>query len=247
MYSINGDVMDVYLDYSICLNYIIFFFVYLFINRVNYQKNKIKKSLIFSLLLSFVIVVYFLFNNIFVLIYFFLVNLLYFKSIFKSILYLFSYLIIALILSVFNEEFILINNYLFLKKEVGIFIFIIILFSLWCLFFLTNKIVKYFKTSKYVYKVILNVNDEELYLKAYYDSGNTLVINNLPVIFLKASKGILLGGVSSFDKTYNLKLKKGNLTLINKNKKIDKLVYINTVSEQMNFYGCDILLNNYIL
>ena len=100
--------------------------------------------------------------------------------------------------------------------------------------------------KKFVYNVELSIGEKKLNLKGFYDSGNSFCIYKYPVIFLKTSKSNKLGGISSFDKIYHQKFKRGILKYKVNKTYLSKEVLISEVSDKQDFYGCDCLLNSSI-
>ncbi len=100
--------------------------------------------------------------------------------------------------------------------------------------------------KKYRYEVKVTIKDKIYNLKAYFDSGNTLKFNNLPVIFLTdelKDKNIdyeqfVVDGIGKENSEYL----KGKILFKNK----EKEVYCAYVKKK-SFNGCKCLLNVYLL
>lgn len=94
-----------------------------------------------------------------------------------------------------------------------------------------------FKKMKYKYDVIITFEEKVIKCKGYYDTGNTLIYNNKPVIFYH-------GSINGKNIEFNVASGLGNTTYTKgsaflKGKEYD--VYV--ASSMSSFNGCEVLLN----
>lgn len=248
--------MNVYMDLSFVLQILLGYTSLYFIRIILIKRSThILFEIVFSLVLgSSVFLIYFeyFFS---VLIYLLVVSLfllvIYKKESLKAIiLYFFCYTILTFIidkLSIYNSTY---NFILIINDNRGIISYLfapIFLISL----LISSKLVDHlyrlntFKTSCYLIK-----GDRKIYYTCYYDSGNVLRHNDIPVIFINKNKylfimanneQILIEGING--KTIN-RIDKCLLSL--EDKKETYIVYVCLV-ETKDFNGCEILLNAYLM
>lgn len=246
--------MNIYFDLSFLLQIVLGYSSLYLAKTLLIKKSKLYLELMFILLVGFSVFLVYLNIYFSILIYFIFISIFlilifknqYLKSLF---LYLFTYSLLTFIidkLSPYNQcyNFILVINspkgmlsYLF-----GPIFFISLILSIKLvdsLFRLHN-----YKTSCYLCK-----NDKKIYYSCYYDSGNTLKHNDVPVIFinkdnylfeLEAEDEIL---VKTVNKNDYLKVEKCLLSI--EDKKESYFVYVALVDIK-DFNGCEILLNAYL-
>lgn len=181
--------MNAYVDLSYIFHVITLFNLpYYFKRIINVRIKKIEllSLIIFSLVLYFNVFVfeeYKYINYIFLLIYFLLV---YKNNFFKYyMLYLFVYYSNIAVTMIFTTNIYIMNGVVFLNTEKSF--FLILLESMNILFIeiimLTIRSIKLLKNYKT--KISIKIGIEYKEYSAYIDSGNTLLIEGLPVIFLK--------------------------------------------------------------
>lgn len=110
-----------------------------------------------------------------------------------------------------------------------------------------NALFNYFKYKNFKIKCLIDLKYRIFKGKGYYDTGNTLLYNDKPVIFIKGKPTsndgeiISIKGINDYSFSYLAYL--GTL----KTKKVKKEVYVVFVNENMNFNNCEFLLNKYIM
>lgn len=110
-----------------------------------------------------------------------------------------------------------------------------------------NIIYKRFKNNKFKVKCKIKLFNNTYKGLGYLDSGNALIYNDIPVIFVKdvakfnEGEVIKIKGINDYEYTYLAF--KGVLTIKNNSKN----VYVVFVKKSMDFYSCDFLLNKYLM
>ena len=110
-----------------------------------------------------------------------------------------------------------------------------------------SLIYKYIKNKNYILKCKIIINENIIKDKGYYDSGNIITHNDLPVIFVKGHTSnnngelIKVKGINDYELKYVAY--KGMLVINKKNIN----VYVVFVSNNLSFNGCKILLNKYVM
>lgn len=189
LYYLNGDEMNAYIDLSYLFSVLVIAtFPYYFKKILNV---KIKKIEIFCLMV-FVAVLYF---NIFIFAQYTFLNYLYLFIYFlllyrnKAIKYYLVFLIVyygnLASIMIFNDSIYLLKGMVFLNKPSDFLYIILELMNIVFieLIFLSIKSIKLFKN----YRKEVEIKIDDIYIKVggYIDSGNTLIINDLPVVFLQ--------------------------------------------------------------
>ena len=109
---------------------------------------------------------------------------------------------------------------------------------------------KCFRLSSFKDKVFLIIENKKYVTEGYYDTGNILKFNDIPVIFISKDKC-----KDNFKITKSMKVSTINGTKMYNyiealislgDKKEYHYVYL-CFSEEKSFNGCDILLNAYLL
>ena len=108
-------------------------------------------------------------------------------------------------------------------------------------------LIKYLKNKSFIFKCVISVNGLLYKGKGYYDSGNMLTYNDIPVIFIKGvyhnENGEVIHINTINDESYTYLSYKGLLKISKKNIN----VYVVFINEKINFNNCNILLNKYVL
>lgn len=110
-----------------------------------------------------------------------------------------------------------------------------------------NFIYKRLKNYKFKVKCKVNLQNDSYKGLGYFDSGNALLYNDIPVIFIRGKalynegEVIIIKGINDYE--YKYLAFKGILTI----KNIEKKVYVVFVKKTMDFYNCDFLLNKYLM
>ena len=242
--------MDAYIDLSIVV--FLFNFVLSFIySLIIFDNVKYKASfIIITSILAFIS----LFINMFLIPYFFImffVLYMLFISIFN--IKLLKSLLLSLIIFYINYGFLLLIGGCFLYKGlllistpyITLFIFIIPIY-ITIIHLVFNIVFKKIKYSKFKMKCFIRVNEKLYKGYGYYDSGNSLLYDNKPVIFIKDkcvfNNGIVINIKGINDYTFKYLAYKATLII----KGNIKDVYVVFVSKNIDFYNCKFLLNKYI-
>lgn len=243
--------MNAYIDLSLIvyISNILLSFYYSLIIFDNIKVNKVFISItILFFLLSGVI-------NLFLINYFLL---------FSSILYillitifdnkLIKSLILTIILYYFNCSLMLLIGGCFLYNGIllisipfiSLFIFIQPIYI--CLIHIIfSLIIKYLKNKSFIYKCKIEIENKTYKGKGYYDSGNILLFNELPVIFINGNYQNNNGEIINVKTINNELLTYLGYKGVIKIKKKVKNVYVVFINENFKFFNCDILLNRYLL
>lgn len=220
--------------------------------------NKLHKGVVVFYVLFHGLFIYLTYLNqilSFLLIIFFTFSFHYFLNkkqfIINGILYFFFYYGISLVLVTLSSSLKLINGGLFLTSSKGILICLLIpLFALMMLFS-SMFIDKTFHLHNYQDEIYLTIGEKTVELKGYFDTGNTLIYKNTPVIFIsnlnnpfnenEFSEEINFETLSSTGKTL---LAKGLVSKKGDNESY--FVYVATNYNHHNYHGCELLLNAYL-
>lgn len=243
--------MNVYIDLSI-LNYFLNSIISLFlIKNLSLKVIKFYYFIILSIINCFQIL--FIYQNIYICYSLYLIlNLLIFIKLFKKECIL--YLILYLLFSYISQFLIMIcfNGLIYYK---GIFVInnsgqVLSLLSypiiLIIIFIISIFVDKLYRFRNYKEKVFLIINDKKYVFNGYMDSGNTLMYNNTPVIFINKKfifdydEEILVNTLTGNN------FVKGKKCLISINGKISYNYAYLCTSNESDFNGCECLLNIYL-
>lgn len=238
--------VNVYVDISmlgqllICLNA---YFISLKLNHL--KQSKIRSFLVGVLsVFSLTILYFFEMKFLFVSIFFISLILTKHRKILISLCYLVLCMLMSILASLLGDIFIVYRGIVFIHKIEHIICYGLFPIVMFFIYLFLSKVTTFFKVKRYVYHALLKTKEKYVKIKAFYDTGNTLLYKGYPVVFLKSKKVINLGGFSSFDKYNNRTYFKGIITIKNKKKTVIKEVMVSMVSEKENFFGCDCLLNS---
>lgn len=254
--------MTIYIDELFLLNFIIDFLILLTESITLKYVVNIKKIIISALLGSVSLLVLFIqMNNITLLLFKIIISILLvtcsfgFKSIsftIKNILYFFFISIIyGGFLYFIKDNFTLkTNGLIFFDNEVNINIFILVIFSPIILYIYIKQIHNRYKINLRT-KVVINVEDKEILLNGFIDTGNTLkepyggkdvmITNNIIIKnIIERSNYLLIPCTTIKGRTF-IKGSKFNDVLI-ENKKFDNVVIAYT-NEKIKIDNIDIILN----
>ena len=125
--------------------------------------------------------------------------------------------------------------------------------SIIILYILSFLLKKSFLIYHYKYNVYLKVNENIYKFKGYLDTGNTLLKDGKPIIFIKEKVLInedLKDGINFKYHTLNNKMREekgyeGEIIIKINYKKIYKKIIFSIVSDDYYFNNCDCLLNAY--
>lgn len=246
--------MDVYLDLSMVFLLIqIMVCIYgselLMVYR---YKRGLKITLILvNTCLFFTIYLHFIFS----LLIFIIVNLFIFVAFNKKWLY--SYLIFNLLFFLIDffvilitDNIKLINIYLVINKPIGVLYSLFVPFFGLCLLLATKFVDSVFHLHVYKTTCFISKDDKKYSFSAYFDNGNTLKYNNVPVIF--CLKKIWMFDLSSpqeieVETVNGIEINIGYNALISVEDKDEEFfVYVVLVDDINSFHGCEILLNAYL-
>ena len=243
--------MNAYID----LSFIVFLFNYclsLLYSFIIFDKIKYHiKIIIISIILS---IISFIINMFFIPYFFIIFTILYALILGVIKLNYIKIIILSLIIYYFNCALLLLIGGCFLYKGallistpfVSLFILIQPIYVT-IIHIISSFIYKYIKNRNFVFNCNIMIGEKNLKGKGYYDSGNFLLHNDLPVIFVRkiydSSDGhlIKIKGINNCELMYIAY----DGILIIKNRNIN--VYVVFVGEKMSFNGCDFLLNKYVM
>lgn len=251
--------MDIYLDLSFFASLFVHFLSLFYIYIMFEFKNKIYKNILIVLLLSIIVFTLPLFTIDSIYIYLIYDVLILYALLPKNnkIYMILSYISIYYILIglaqliskgiIIKSQMIVINNP---PSLLSIFILLIPIIIIYLLSYLLKKeiLIMHYKCLVY-----LKINNNVYKIKGYLDSGNTLLFNGLPVIFIKENiliNEILTGGEKIKYKTLNNSIReevgyKGELMIKYTFNKVYKKIIFSVVSDDYYFNNCDCLLNAY--
>jgi hypothetical protein len=222
-------------------------------------KNHLLKNILIVFLLSIIVIAlpFFIIDNIYVyiiydilILYALLPNK---QKIYMILSYISIYYILLGLAQLFNSGVIVKAQMIIINKPLStlsvLLLFIPILLIYIISFILKNKIV----IQHYKYQVYLKVNNNVYKIKGYLDTGNTLITNGKPVIFVKEKILInenLINGETFKYYTLNNKTRteqgyEGEIMIKINYKKIYKKIIFSIVSDEYYFNNCDCLLNVY--
>lgn len=240
--------MNAYLDLSYIFHILILFTLPYYHKRIlNEKLNKLLliSLIVFSLVLYFNVFIfgnYKYINLVFLLVYFLLI----YKDKFLKyyLLYLFVYYSNVATTMIFSNDIYLYKGLVFLNSENSFIYIIFILMNIIFIeiIFFSIKSIKLLRNYKS--KVKIKVKDKFISCSAYMDSGNTVCIDGLPVVFLREcyfnrdDKEIVISGIGK-------KVCKYFKSIIILNEK-EKEVIVASGSNN-GFKGCDCLLNIHLL
>lgn len=237
--------MNIYVDLSFLIALFNNITAYAFTRKLKSSKTKKISTILFLIFSSFSVCFYRCDIWWIPLIYLLILNLFYFCFFIKDILiHLFFYFCLIGMQMLFKNH-LFINNFLALALDIyALGIVLLININSLVLRVIFIKLIRYFKNQKYVYSVDLIFENKHLKLKAYYDSGNCMTFDSIPVVFIK-DENIKTKTLSTIKYQVD-KLKDGEIIVKNK-RKIRRKVKVSKVSSAYDFNGCECLLNALLL
>lgn len=249
--------MDIYLDLSFVANIVVHSLSLFYIYIIFEFKNKYYKNLLIVFLLSFIVFTLplFVIDNIYIyLIYdvLILIALLPNKQkLYMIISYISIYNILIGLAQLFNSGLIVKTQMLVINKPISTFGTLLLLIPIIIIYLLSFLLKKQILLQHYKYIVYVKINNNIYKLKGYFDSGNTLMSNGKPVIFIK--KNVLIneklhGGEIIKYQTLNNTIREdygyeGEILIKSNYKKTYKKIIFSLVSDDYYFNNCDCLLN----
>lgn len=254
-FNLNGDIMIYYLDLSIgllILNGLLSIYI---TSHIIYREFKWYIYLILVFFYPFEILIIYgniLYLGIFLIIEFLLFKVLFRKDLIKVFLIsnlfktIFSFILILLIPSIKLKYLTL-----YIVDSSSNYIFFLYPICFLMTYLITIYVDKVFRLVKFKEKVMLIIDKDKYIFNAYMDSGNLLTKDRIPVIFISKNansikrynvdENIIVKTING-EKTYL-----GHKCLIRLfSKKEYTFCYI-CLSDETDFYGCDILLNGLLL
>lgn len=242
--------MEAYIDISYIFHLFLSFSTMKFVKMLsNIVLDKKKQIIIYitSIILYLNVLLFkeCIYPNIFyyIIIFFFIFKKNFIKPLF---IYLFAYYSQISIIRLFTYKIFLYKGIVMIYIPSGFF-YVFLLPLLFVIIWLIAKSVKsLIFLKKYRYNVTVMINEKVYKLSAYFDSGNTMKFNDIPVIFLteefkerniKYNK-LLIKGVGEENGEYL----KGTILFENRVKEV-YCAYLN----KRSFNGCKCLLNVYLL
>ncbi len=255
--------MKIYLDLILILNFILDFILLISTGLILKRKINIKLITLGSFIGSLsILILFYNINSIELFIIKFILSIIMIILSYpkKSIKYILYNLLIFYIVSIFLGGFLYMLNIMISYKHVGLIFFnnglsinfIIILIISPLILFLYIKEQRLIK-NKYnnYYSVNIYIQNKEIKLIGYIDSGNNLSFKGNPVILIDKRKVIFLKEgyrIIPYKVVNNimmLKIYKCDKVLINN--KIYKNIYLGICEDKINIDGVDVLLNNKLL
>jgi hypothetical protein len=222
-------------------------------------KNKVYKNILIIFLLSFIVFslpIFIIDNIIIYLIYDLLVLIALLpnkQKIYMIISYISIYYILIGLAQLFNSGVIVKAQMIVINKPLSTLTTILLFIPIIIIYLISFILKKEFLLFHYKYIVYIKVNNNTYKLKGYFDSGNTLLFDGKPVIFIK--KNILLNEKLKNGKnikyyTLNNNIREdigyeGEIIIKVNQKKIYKKIIFSVVSDEYHFNNCDCLLNAY--
>lgn len=168
----------------------------------------------------------------------------------NTIIYLFFYYGLSLILKTISDSMTIVNGCLFLTSSKGLLISLLIpLFGL--IMLLSSMIVdKTFHLHNYQETIYLTIGNKTMELKGYYDTGNTLIYKNTPVIFLNRDYFFSIDEFKEEIEFQTITAKGKTMIarglISQKGKKDEFFVYVAKSNRTNDYHGCQLLLNAYL-
>lgn len=248
--------MNIYIDLSVIsliMNAITSLYM---LKQISSKKISFINYLLLSIINALQILYLYLSFYILFIIYIILISLIFIK-IFKKefisylIVYLLCQYLTNLIFMTLFKEITILNTILLINEKVGgiiILLYPVINIIIYLMSLLTDKL---FKFARFKEEVILYIDNKKYISNAYFDTGNLLLHNNIPVIFMHKK------AYPMEEKDFIIKIKVktiiGEKVLLAKpillqrsTKKEAKYVYLCLKDSNENFNGCEILLNAYL-
>ena len=246
--------LDVYIDLSLVLLVIeIMVCIYGLELLLTYrEKRSVKIALIIANSILFFTIKFSLIVSLFC---FFIINMTIFKLISKKgtikfVIFSIVFFTINLFFSSISNYLFLLNIYLAINSPIGI-IYALLIPLFGVIMYISTRIVDaLFHLHVYKTTCIISNNEQKIAYKAYFDSGNTLKYDNVPVIFCIDSSWLFpkinstmieVSTISGSDKYEAYK----SLISINSSNE-EYFVYVVLINEIKDFYGCEVLLNAYL-
>lgn len=236
--------MDAYVDLSYMFNVLILFtlpYYYKRILNVKMKKIELFSLIVFSLVLYFNVFILEDYNHINLVFIFGYFLLIYQKKILKYLsLYLFTYYSNVAICMIFDTNVYLFKDVVFLNTPSSFFTICFELVNIIVIeiIMLSIKAIKMYKN--YRMPIEVKLDNKFVSFSGYLDSGNTLLVEELPVIFLKEEyfkndkyEEMIVKGVGRSKCKYF----KTKVIIQNKEKEVI------CASSKSGFKGCDCLIN----
>lgn len=246
-----GERMDIYIDLSL-INYFLNSIISLFLIK-NLSLKNIKFYYFIILSVINCLQLTFIYQNFYIcLTLYLLLNLLIFIKLFKKecVLYLILYLLFSYI-----SQFLIMFSFDGLVYYKGIFIISksVQALSLLCypiiliiIFIISIFVDKLYRFRNYKEKVFLIINDKKYVFNGYMDSGNTLMHDNTPVIFINKNMNLNFDEEIFVNTLTGNNVLKGKKCLISINGKSSYTYAYLCSSNENDFNGCECLLNIYL-
>lgn len=245
--------MDIYLDLSFISNIVVHSLSLLYIFFMFEFKNKILKNILIVFLLSVIVLTlpFFVIDNPYVYIIYdilILYALLPKKNkIYMILSYISIYYILIGLAQLFNSGVIVKVQMIVINKPVSTLSVILLFIPIIIIYIFSFILKKKILLHHYKYNIHLIINNNIYKIKGYFDTGNTLLIDGKPVIFVKENILInekLNDGYPIKYNTVNNKIREdigyeGEIIIKNKYIKI----LFSVVSNNYYFNNCDCLLN----
>ena len=246
--------MDVYLDLSlflllieimVCIKALELLMVYRIKRSVKITLIAVNLILFFTIKLSLIVSIFlFLIFNMTILIF---MNK---KKVGDFLIFIIIFFVINFLIVIISKDIKLLNIYLVIIKPIGTFYALIIpLFGL--MLSLSAKFIDYvFRLHNYKMNCFIIKNGKKYAYLGYYDSGNTLKYDNVPVIFCVKKYWM-------YDFNNEIEIEVDTISgktkhtaynaLINiEDSKEDYFVYVVVIDQDDQFNGCELLLNAYL-
>lgn len=204
-------------------------------------------SLAITNIILIIIVDYIKYYHLIIFLFIFILISLIYKFIIHSFIFL-TFFILNNMISVYLSNYLEFKNGLVIVTyPSGLYLSLFVPISSYALLLFFTFIKKRYQTSKYELDIILIVSNNKIKLKGYADSGNTLLIDNYPVIFLsnkyrylikELEKGPIIEYKTVSEQTSETSYK-GEIII--KDKVFRVLISIS--QNRSHFHECDCLLN----
>ena len=247
--------MNIYMDLSVLLLGSMGLTSLFFAKTIlNIEIKKISYLFIFIINSIFILLIYTLsFISLIIIVF---INGIYIKIIFKDkyksafILFFFCYFGLEIVLYLFSNGLTFKNYLIVITKPRGILYALIVPIFFLALICATIFVDKVYRLGNYKVNAIIQKNDKKALFNAYFDTGNTLKYDGVPVVFCIEENWILDKEelidieVSTINGNSILKGVKALLRIIDS--KESYFVYVAFVSSMNSFHGCELLLNAYL-
>lgn len=222
------------------------------VGNVHIKKRTYSKIVVITLPLIFLIYANVLVSAfVIALTYIFVFFILFKKKFVEPLLqFIVAYYFLSFMMTVFSSSVQLRNGIVVITHPYGLFSFIVLPLFYLCFLLISKLVDNVYHLRNYVINAIVKVDGIKAKFRCYFDTGNTLRYEGIPVIFCqrlsypfeekKSDKKVL------YETIAGERVSLLQMGMICFKKGAYQMVYIALVDSEMNFNGCECLLNAYL-